>query len=215
MLRRRVFAAGRRVQGKLRRRSGRAPALARRFRAAQGRSGGARQARARRRRTGAREPGPRTARRPRAERREGPPARTLRRLGARPRLVARPHGAHLAPARGAHDPRLARLVCDLEQRRRLAEADAEPEPAVPRARHGLVPGAAARGHEGPRDAALAERQRQLEVGAERELRAGDDGALHARRGPRLHRVRRPPAGARADRLPERLEARGRERQLPL
>ena len=35
--------------------------------------------------------------------------------------------------------------------------------------------------------------------------ARDDGALHARRRPRLHRERRPRAGARAHRLPQRLE----------
>ena len=54
---------------------------------------------------------------------------------------------------------------------------------------------------------LAERQRQLEVLAERELRPRDDGALHARRRPRLHRDRRAPERARAHRLPQRLEAR--------
>ena len=39
-----------------------------------------------------------------------------RRLGPRPSLVARPDGAHLAPARRADDPRLARLVRDLARR---------------------------------------------------------------------------------------------------
>ena len=63
--------------------------------------------------------------------------------------------------------------------------------------------------------ALAQRQRQLEGRAERELRARDDGALHARRRPRLHRAGRPRAGARADRLSERLDERRRQRQLPL
>ena len=44
--------------------------------------------------------------------------------------------------------------------------------------------------------ALAERHLQLEGRAERELRARDDGALHARRRPRrLHRARRARAGA--------------------
>ncbi len=51
----------------------------------------------------------------------------------------------------------------------------------------LVLATAARGHERPGDAALAVRHRQREGRAERELRARDDGALHARREPRLHR----------------------------
>ena len=54
-----------------------------------------------------------------------------------------------------------------------------------------------------------------EVVAERELRPRADGALHARRGPRLHRARRARAGPRPDRLRQRLEARPRPRQLPL
>ena len=41
-------------------------------------------------------PGRERARRPRAARLEGPAARARRRVGARPLLVARPHGAHLA-----------------------------------------------------------------------------------------------------------------------
>ena len=45
--------------------------------------------------------------------------------------------------------------------------------------------------------------------------ARDDGALHARRRPWLHRERRPAAGARAHRLPERLEPEQRAGQLPL
>ena len=51
--------------------------------------------------------------------------------------------------------------------------------------------------------------------AERELRARADGAVHARRRPRLHRGRRARAGARADRLPQRLGRRRRAEQLPL
>ena len=99
--------------------------------------------------------------------------------------------------------------------RRLAEADAEPEqaPAPPLA--GLVRHDAARGHEGPGDAALALRHREHEVVAERELRARADGAVHARCRTGLHRARRPRAGARAHRLRQRLEARRRQRQLPL
>ena len=52
---------------------------------------------------------------PEAARLEGPPARAGRRVGPRPLLVARPDGAHVAPARRAHDARLARLVRDLER----------------------------------------------------------------------------------------------------
>ena len=110
---------------------------------------------------------------------------------------------------------LARLVRDVERRRRLTAADARPERVVPRARPRLVPRPAARRDEGSGDAALAERQRQLALVAERELRAGDDGALHPRCRTRLQRVRRPRAGARIDRLPQRLEGRRGQRQLPL
>ena len=121
----------------------------------------------------------------------------------------------LAPARRADDARLARLVRDLARRRRLAEADAGPEQAPAPARARLVRHDAARGHEGPGDAALALGHREHEVVAERELRARADGALHARRRPRLHRARRARAGAGAHRLRQRLEARRRQRQLPL
>ena len=63
---------------------------------------------------------------------------------------------------------------------------------------------------------VAERDRQPEGRAERELRARDDGALHARRRPRcVHRARRARAGARADRLAEQLEPQQRRLQLPL
>ncbi len=78
---------------------------------------------------------------------------------------------------------------------------------------GLVRHAAARGHARPGDAALALGHREHEVVAERELRARADGAVHARRGQRLHRARRPRAGARADRLRQRLEARRRQRNF--
>src|SRR5207248_1040006 len=124
-----------------------------------------------------------------------------------PPVVARSNGAHFPAPRRAHGPHLARLVRDLERRRRLATPDARPEPAVPRARPRLVPGAAARRDEGPGDVAVVERERQLALVAERELRARDDGALHPRRGARLRRVRRPRAGTRTDRLPQRLEGR--------
>ena len=51
---------------------------------------------------------------------KGRPLAPLRRVGPRPLLVARPDGAHVASARRAHDARLARLVRDLERRRRRA-----------------------------------------------------------------------------------------------
>ena len=189
-------------------RSGRAAALACRVRAAAGRGAGARPARARRRRPRA------DASRPGAPRRA--PRRTTRRAGR-----SRPYDAW------GHDhvwwlDRMVRTSRPLVERMTLIWHDwfATSNNGVgsqrlmlnqnqlfraPRPR--LVPRAAARRDEGPGDAALAERQRQLEGLAERELRARDDGALHARRRPRLHRRRRPPAGARAHRLPERAGAR--------
>ena len=64
----------------------------------------------------------------------------------------------------------------------------QPEQALSHPRARLVRAAADRGDARSRDAALAERHRQLEGRAERELRARDDGALHARRGSRrVHR----------------------------
>ena len=193
----------------------RAPALEGRLRSARERSGQALEARPRGRRPLARLPGPRALRRAAAARREGTSARAVRRVGPRPPLVARPDGAHVAPARRADDARLARLVRDVEPGRRLAAADDRPEQPLPRARPRLVPRAAEPRHRGSGDARLAQRQRQLEVLAERELRPRDDGALHARRRPRLHRGRRAPERARADRLPQRLEAQRRPDELPL
>ena len=102
------------------------------------------------------------------------------------------------------------------ERRRQPEADAQAEQAVPQPLARLVRAIADRRDSRPGDAPLAERHLQLEGRTERELRAGDDGALHARRRPRrLHRARRARAGAVADGLPERLEARARRLQLPL
>src|SRR4029077_11566348 len=150
-----------------------------------------------------------------AARRERPAARALRSLGSRPCLVARPDGANLTPAGRADDADLARLVRDLEHRRRLAAADAEPESTLPPPGPRVVPRPVARRDEGPGDASVAERKRQLEGLAERELRAGDDGALRARRRPRLHRGRRPPAGTCPHRLSEQLEPEQRACQLPL
>src|SRR5690349_15191532 len=124
-------------------------------------------------------------------------------MGPRPRVVARPDGADVAPARRADDARLARLVRDLEQRSGLAAPDAEPEPALPLAGSWVVPHTAPRRDARPGDAALAERERQLALVAERELRARDDGALHARRRPRVHRAGRSPAGTRTYGLPKR------------
>ena len=109
-------------------------------------------------------------------------------------------------ARRADDARLARLVRDLGQRRRLAEADARPEPALPPLRARQLPLPPPRGHRRSGDADLALGRRQHEGRAERELRARADGALHARRGQRLHRARRARAGPGAHRLPLRLEA---------
>ncbi len=118
-------------------------------------------------------------------------------------------------ARRADDARLARLVRHLERGRRLAEADARAEPAAapPRARQLRPP--ARLDHRQPRDADLALGHRQPQGRAERELRPRADGAVHARRGQRLHRARRPRAGPRAHRLDEHLEARQGTDGLPL
>src|SRR5918995_758798 len=119
------------LQGPVRPRAGRAAALARRLRAAQRRGRAASEEGPRRRRPLA-DPSPEGApRRAEAARRRGPPARSRRRLGSRPRLVARPHGADEPPADRADDADLARLVRYVEQRRRLADPDAAPEPALP------------------------------------------------------------------------------------
>src|SRR5215204_960743 len=203
------------LQGPVRPRPGRAAALARRLRAAQGRGRAASEEGPRRRRPLA-DPSPEGApRRAEAARRRGPPARSGRRLGSRPRLVARPHGPNEPPADRADDADLARLVRDVERRRRLADADAAPEPALPPLLARLVREAPRGDHAGSRDAALAERHGQPQGLAERELRARADGALHARRRPRLHRARRARAGAGPHRIRERLEARRRPDQFPL
>ena len=200
-----------RYTGTFRHAAGRAAPLARRVRPSPRRGREPRPARPRRRRALAHAPAGRALDRPGAARRQGPPARARRRLGPRPPLVARPDGAHAPAARRADDARLARLVRDLERRRRLAEADAraEPAPAPQRARQLRSP--ARRDHRQPRDAALALGHRQPQGRAERELRPRADGAVHARRGQRLHRARRPRAGARAHRLDEHVEARARAR----
>ena len=186
------------------------------FGARAGRGGEALEARPRRRRHVADAARPRrAARRPGAARRQGQAARAERRLRPRPPLVARPDGAHDRAARRADDARLARLVRDLEPGRRLAEADARPEPALPHERARLVRRPADRRDPGPGDARLAERQPERQEPPERELRARDDGALHARREPRrLHRDRRARAGARADRL-ARLGQQGRDHAVHL
>ena len=73
---------------------------------------------------------------------------------------------------------------------------------------GRFPDAARGRHARPGDAAVPVARELRQGGAERELRARADGAVHAR--PRLQRARHPPGRARADRLPRRL-ARRRQR----
>ena len=185
--------------------------MARRFRREGGRGRGARKARPQARRSLADAPralrsssGP-TRRPTRAARSRRPTA-----VGARPPLVARPDGADERAADRADGADLALLVRDLEPGRRLAAADAQPDRVLPRERARLVRRPPHGRHEGPGDADLAERQPEHEGQAERELRPGDDGAVHARRRPRrLHRDRRTRAGAGADRLDRR-----RQRGLP-
>ena len=148
------------LPGAVRRTAGRAAALARRLRATPGRGRGARQAWTRRRGSLADRSRPGEARRPTPARRQGPPARSRRRVGARPLLVARPDGAHVPPARRAHDAHLARLVRDVERRGRQPGADAQAERPLPLPRGRLVPPAPARRDERPGDAQVAERDRE-------------------------------------------------------
>ena len=206
-----------RLPGPLRPRAGRAAAVAGRLRPAPGRGG---EARARRACGGAVQ----SLTRPPKERLTGPapqderraPAGAGGRLGPRPPLVARPHGA-LEPAAGrAHDARLARLVRDLQRRRRLAAPDAAPERALPQARRSARSRTCCCASRATRRCWSGCRASENTKDApERELRARADGAVHARRRPRLHRARRARAGARADRVPGRLGRRRRAAQLPL
>ena len=114
--------------------------------------------------------------RPGAQRRRQP-ARPAQPLGARLPVVARPHGAQPKPAAGADDAEPARPVRDLQRRRRQHPPHAAPEPAaaLPRARQLRRP--AAEDHGRPGHAAVAERRRVGQVGAERELRPRGDGAV--------------------------------------
>ena len=142
--------------------------------------------------------------RPGAARRAGPPAGAARRLGPRPLLVARPHGAHRGAADRAHDARLARLVRHQQGGRAAADPDAAPERAAAPPRARLVREAGAGRHERPGDAAVAQRHLQQPLGRQRELRARAAGAVLPRRRPRLLRARRARDGAGADRVPQRL-----------
>ena len=139
---------------------------------------------------------------PRREAAEGQraPAVPARQVRSRPPLVARPHGAHEPAADRADDARLARLVRNLERDGRLAAADDPAEQHVPPLRPRLVPRPRHARDREPGDAAVPQRAREREGRPERELRAGADGAVHARPRLGLHRARRARAGARADRL---------------
>ena len=147
-------------------------------------------------------PAPPTLTGRRADRRGRQPARARGRLRPRPPLVARPDGAHRPAARRAHDARLARLVRDLERRRRPAEPDARAERAVPPATRSarstqLAHDVTAR----PGDDRLAQPRPEHALEPERELRARADGAVHARRRPRrVHRAGRARARPRAHRV---------------
>ena len=134
-------------------------------------------------------------------RRRQQPDRPRRRLRPRPPLVPRPHGAQRPAAGRADGARLPRLVRDL-QRQRLPPAAADrPVQPLPLGLLRLLPRPLQGGHRRSGDAAVAERRRKHQAGAERELRPRDDGALLARRRPRrLQRGRHPRTGAGADRL---------------
>ena len=189
--------------------------MARRVRAETGRGEEAGLARARGRRPPAYASAEAAPDRPPAGRRRRTQARARGRLRPRPPLVARPDGAHEPAPRRADDPRLARLVRDVEQRRRRDEPDAPAEPPAAPVRARELPQPPARRDEGPGDAALALGRLQLEGLAERELRAGAHGALHARRGERLRRAGRARAGSGADGIPLRVAPRAGLRRLPL
>ena len=189
----------------LRRGAGGAPALARRLRPAARRGEGGRGARAPRRGPVADQARERRAGGAATETRERQADRPLRRLGQRRAVVARPDGALARAAARADDAQLAQLVCDQQRGRRLAAADDQPEPhaaaAVPRD----LPADADRDDDRPGDADLPLAVRQHQGGAERELRARDAGALHARGRRRLHRGGRPRARPRTHRLDQHLE----------
>ena len=95
--------------------------------------------------------------------------------------------------------------------RRLAAPDAPPEQALPQERAGLVRRAARPASPATPRCSSGSPARTTREAPERELRPRDDGAVHARRRPRLHRERRARAGPGADRLPRRL---GRRRSGP-
>ncbi len=148
-------------------------------------------------------------------RRQGAPSRAGRRLGSRPPLVARPDGPDEPAARRANDARLARLVRHVERGRRLAEADDGAESPPPPLRARQLRPAPQLDHREPGDADLAVGHGQPQGRPERELRSRADGAVHARRGERLHRARRPRAGPGAHRLDEHVEAQQGSDRLPL
>ncbi len=148
-------------------------------------------------------PGPaRAARRAAAGRPStGAADRPGQRLRRRPPLVARPDDPHDDAADRADDADLAFLVRDLEpgvgqqqlmlNQNQLFRTNALGSFAT------MLTGVTDR----PGDARLAERRPERQGEPERELRARDDGALHARRRPRrLHPVRRARQRARAHRL---------------
>ena len=144
------------------------------------------------------------------------PFAPLRRLGPRPPLVARSHGALRSAARRAHDAHPPRLVRDVQRGRRQRPHDdrAERAPAPPRAR--LVHRPRPRHHDRPGDAGLPQRPAEPPQRDQRELRPRAHGALRARRRPRrVHRDRRARARPRAIGLDRRLGRPRRLRELPL
>ena len=119
---------------------------------------------------------------------EGPPARAERRLGPRPALVARPHGAH------TNRPLVERMTLVWHDWFATSmsgvgsqRADGASEPALPPLLARLVQEPAPRRYGRPRDDPVAQRRQHEPQGPpERELRARADGALHPRGRPRLH-----------------------------
>ena len=109
-------------------------------------------------------------------------------------------------ARRADDARLARLVRDVERRRRLAEADARPErSSSARTRSARSATCCSTSPRTRRCSSGSPATRTPRAAPNENYGARADGAVHARRRPRrLHARRRPRAGARADRLAQRL-----------
>ena len=107
-----------------------------------------------------------------------------------------------SPAHRAHDALLAQPLRHQPAEGAHRPAHVPPERAAAARGAGQLRHAAARHRARPGDADLPRQRRQPPPGAQRELRARGDGALHAGRGP-LRRARHQGGGARLHRLEPR------------